>query len=282
MPTKKHYPVQRTISVAQAPGPAANIAIAKVGNLLSQVNHRLYRESRTYECSVTIDGNVADATTVDVYALADTWYLKGALKLAKMAWDESNAEEIAMNNGHVARWNDFRINDGVSGAASLQAVQFARSTLNPLQITDGEFQLSLVVDQAGTGRNFGLGAASASTYAIFEEYDNQPGTSADPEIPSTGPYSGLLPNLEVQAAEAISDRGNLPPYRQDAYGSAIWVKVGTLHLASGRQRLSTGNFVAPLGMIVLSGVGTIGDAADMQINVRSGDYKGVMSHSMLE
>lgn len=282
MPSKKHYPVQRIISVAQAPGPAANVAVAKVGNLLSQVNHRLYRQSRTYECSVTIDGNVADATTVDVYALADTWYLKGALKLAKSAWDMSNAEEIAMNNGNVARWSDFRIRDDIASSADLNAVQFSRGTLNPLQITTGEFYSSLVEDQTGVSRNFSLGAGTATVYSIFEEYDNQPGTSSDPTVPSTGPYSGLLPNTSATAAEAISERGNLPPYDETGYGSAIWVKVGTLHLASGRQRLSTGNFVAPLGMIVLSGVGTIGEAADMQITVRSGDYKGVMSHSMLE
>ena len=231
---------------------------------------------------MTIDGNVADATTVDVYALADTWYLKGALKLAKMAWDESNAEEIAMNNGNKARWSDFRINDGISGAAALFPVQFDKGTLNPTQFTAGEFYFSQVVDQAGVSRSFTLGTPSAAEYDIFEEYDNQPGTSADPEVPSTGPYSGLLPNLSVAAAAHVSDAGNLPPYNQDGYGNAIWVKVGTLHLASGRQRLSTGFFPAPCGFVAFVGVGTIGDAADMQITVKGGDYKGVMSHSMLE
>lgn len=279
---KKHYPVQRTISVAQAPGVPSNIGVCQIANKLSQVNHRLYRESRTYECSVTIDGNVADATTVDVYALADTWYLKGALKLAKQAWDKSNAEEIAMNDGNVARWSDFRVDNGISTAASLQAVQFARTSLGAVQMTGGEFDKSLVVDQTGTGKNFSLGAASSIAYDMFEEYDRQPGTSADPEVPSTGPYSGLLPNLSTLAAAAISDRGNLPPYEQDGYGTAIWVKVGTLHLASGRQRLSTGNFVAPLGMVVLEGIASIGVSADIQITIRGGDYKGVMSHSMLE
>jgi hypothetical protein len=282
MPSKKHYPVQRTISIAQAPGPAANIGYTNAARSLSRVNHRLYRESRIYDCSVTIDGNVADATTVDVYALADTWYLKGALKLAKMAWDESNSEEIAMNNGNVARWSDFRINDGISGAGDMLPVQFDKATLNPNQITDGEFIFSKVVDQAGVSRSFTLGNPSASEYGIFDEYDLQPGTSADPELPSTGPYSGLLPNLSAAAADHISDDGNLPPYRQQGYGDAIWVKVGTLHLATGRQRLSTGFFSAPMGHIALVGVGTIGDAADIQLTVKGGDYKGVMSHSMLE
>ena len=100
-------------------------------------------------------------------------------------------------------------------------------------------------------------------------------------MPSTGPYTGLLPNLETAAAAAISDSGNNPPYNAAGYGNGVWVKVGTLHLASGRQRLSTGFFTAPLGAIVLTGVGTI-PGADLSISVKSGDYKGVMSHSMLE
>lgn len=280
MPNKKHYPVQRTISVEQD-SPAANNLEIETSRLLSQINHRLYRESRTYECSVQIDANVADATTVDVYALADTWYLKGALKLAKSAWDISNAEEIEMNNGNVARWNDFRIDAGINAAAQAKAVQFARNSLVPTQFTAGQFNLARVVDQAGTNRAFTLGNASATYYSIFDEYDAQPGTSSDPEVPSTGPYSGLLPNLEAGAAEAISSFGREPPYSADGYSAGIWVKVGTLHLASGRQRLSTGNFMAPMGKIVLTGVGFLTEP-DITVTVKSGDYKGVMSHSMLE
>ena len=268
--------------VAQAPGPAANFGEVYVPRLLSQVNHRLYRDSRMYTCSVSIDSNLADATTVDVYALADTWYLKGALKLAKSAWDASNAEEIAMNNGHTARWNDFRIDAGISGAAQMLAVQFNQSSLGASQITDGEFDLSQVVDQAGASRSFTVGTPSVLEYNVFDEYDRQPGTNTDPTIPSNGPYSGLLPNLSTAAAAHISDAGNNPPYKADGYGNAIWVKVGTLHLAAGRQRLSTGFFPAPMGMIVLEGVGTIGDQADVSVEVKGGDYKGVMSHSMLE
>ena len=277
---KKHYPVQRMISVEQDL-PAANLMEVDTAQLLSQINHRLYRQSRTYECSVQIDANVADATTVDVYALADTWYLKGALKLAKAAWDKSNAEEIEMNDGNVARWNDFRVDPNIAGAAQAKAVQFNKGNLTKLQFTDGQFALSRVVDQAGTNRNFTLSLAGAGSYDMFAEYDAQPGTSDDPGVPSTGPYTGLLPNLEPGAAAAISAFGSEPPYKADGYGDAIWVKVGTLHLAAGRQRLSTGTFTAPMGHIVLAGVGFLTEP-DIQLTVRGGDYKGVMSHSMLE
>lgn len=282
MAQKKHYPVQKRLNVAQAAGPVANIGLIYTPRRLSQINHRLYRDSRTYTCSVSIDANLSDATTVDVYALADTWYLKGALKLAKSAWDASNAEEIAMNNGHLARWSDFRIDGGIAGAADLNAVQFNQTSLGASQFLDGEFDLSAVVDQTGLNRVFTLGTPSAGEYNIFDEYDRQPGTNTDPTVPSNGPYSGLLPNLSAAAAQHISDAGNNPPYKADGYGNAIWVKVGTLHLAAGRQRLSTGFFPAPMGMIVLEGIAAIGDNADINVEVKGGDYKGVMSHSMLE
>lgn len=276
---KKHYPVQRVISLKQDEPVAANAKV-DLSKVLSQINHRLYRESRTYECSVQIDANVADDTTVDVYALADTWYLKGALKLAKMAWDESNAEEIAMNGGKVARWNDFRV-AALASFSDLKAVQFTQNNLIAASFNAGQFDLATVVDQAGQTRSFSLDTGTATSYGIFEQYDNQSGTSADPQIPSTGPYTGLLPNLETAAAEAISEHGSEPPYNAAGYGSAIWVKVGTLHLASGRQRLSTGNFIAPLGKVALKGVGFL-DNPDIQVTIKAGDYKGVMSHSMLE
>lgn len=279
---KKHYPVQKRLNVAQpSTGPAANLGVVHVPRRLSQVNHRLYRDSRTYTCSVSIDSNLADATTVDVYALADTWYLKGALKLAKSAWDASNAEEIAMNNGHLARWSDFRIASGINGASDMRSVQFTRDILTPTEFTAGEFTSSAVVDQAGATRTFTLGTPAATEYSIFEEYDRQPGTNTDPSVPATGPYSGLLPNLSTAAAQHISDDGNEPPYNATGYGNAYWIKVGTLHLASGRQRLSTGFFPAPMGMIVLEGIAALTNA-DINVEVKGGDYKGVMSHSMLE
>lgn len=149
---KKHYPVQRVISLKQDEPVAANAKV-DLSKVLSQINHRLYRESRTYECSVQIDANVADDTTVDVYALADTWYLKGALKLAKMAWDESNAEEIAMNGGKVARWNDFRV-AALASFSDLKAVQFTQNNLIAASFNAGQFDLATVVDQAGQTRSF--------------------------------------------------------------------------------------------------------------------------------
>jgi hypothetical protein len=281
MGTKKHYPIQRKLNVEQL-APATADAYMSVSKLLSQVNHRLYRQSRVYECSVSIDANVADATTVDVYALADTWYLKGALKLAKAAWDASNSEEIAMNGGRVARWNDFRVTPGLTGFQELRAVQFRQATLAQVAFIAGQFNDSQVVDQVGVTRTFSMGDTNPATqFGIIDEYDAQSGTDSDPENPSTSPYNGLLPNQDAAAAQAISEFGSEPPYNANGYQRGVWVKVGTIHLAAGRQRLSTGFFKAPLGLIALRGVGFL-SAPDITVEVKGGDYKGVMSHSMLE
>ena len=281
MARNTRYPCQKQISIAQPPGPAAANVTIDVPAVLSQVNHRLYRQSRYYECSLTIDSNVEDGTTVDVYALMDTWWTQKALQLAKKAWDESNAEEKAMLNGKVSRWNDFRVEPGLSGFGGTLANQFSRSSLAAAPFTAGEFDPSLVVDQDGLSRTFTWGAPDPTTYSLFDEYNRTGNTSSDPEVPATGAYSGLLPNLEAGAAAALQERGNLPPYDPTNYGGGFWVKVGTLHLSPGRQRLSTGFFTAPCGMIAMTGVGWLSDP-DIQVTVKRGDYKGVHAPSMLE
>jgi len=277
---QKRYPVQRKISVANTTGVPQPNAVISVSESLSKVNHRLYRFARDYEVSITLDSNLADGTTIDVYALANTWWTQKATHLAKTAWDESNAEELKMLKGKKARWNDFRIAHGVVTADVLTPVQF-KSDFSGVNFTAGEFDLSSVVDQAGVTRTFTWANTPAPTeFSVMDEYDRSGNTSVDPTTPAAGPYTGLLPNLEAGAAAALQDDGNNPPYNATTYGVGIWVKVATLHLAAGRQKLSSGFFTAPCGLIALPGVAAIGP--DIQIEVRSGDYKGVRSSPMME
>lgn len=279
--SSKHYPVQRQISITHPSGPVAPRALLDVASVLSQTNHRLYRQGRYYECSLTIDSNVANDTTVDVYALCDTWMVQKAWQMGKAAFDASNAEEKEMLNGRIARWNDFRVGAHVSGASGLEPTNFLKGTLAPTQLTEGEFQDSMVVDQAGVTKTFSWGTPTAARYSLIEEYDASGNTNWDPTYPATGPYNGLLPNLETGAAEALQADGNKPPYDAEDIGQAIWVKVGTIHLSAGRQRLSTGFFTAPCGLIVLDGVAFL-DNPDMQVEVKKGDYKGVHAPTMME
>ena len=283
MPMKKHYPVIRRLTVGATEAPFNLNGIIDVPRLMSQVNHRLYRQSRVYETSVTVDADLPDATTIEVFALADSWWTMKALQLAKTAWDESNAEELKMLGGKKARWSDFRVLHGVASPEELVARQFA-SNLNPVQFTAGEFTPSRVVDQAGVTREFTwANTPAADEYSIYAEYDRSGNTDVDPTTPATGPYTGLLPNLEADAAAALQQVGNEPPYNATQYPSGIWIKIATLHLGAGRQRLSTGFFNAPCGLVVLKNYGTAGIGnLDVQVEVKKGDYKGISAKSMLE
>jgi len=285
--SKKHYPVQRTTGLTWSGGPLPANFMIDGPKVLSQTNHRLYRQSRYYEMSVTIDTDLPDGSTVDVYALADTWMVQKAYHMAKMAWDESNAEEKEMLNGKVARWNDFRVKHGLvltGGIEDVLATNFLKRTLSATPFSIGQFDPSQVVDQAGTARDFSWGDPSASSYSIIEEYDASGNTSQDPQNPATGSYTGLLPNLEAGAATALQGIGRSPPYDANDIGQAIWIKVGTLHLGTGRQRTSTGFFTAPCGFVALAGAGTIiGDnQVEISCEFKRGDYKGVHAPSMLE
>jgi len=277
----KHYPVLRECMLTQ-PLPAGNRVFADVPKFLSQINHRLYRQSRVYEVSVSIDADLPDNASLDVYALADIWMVHNALKMAKSAWDESNAEELEMLNGKVARWNDFRVVNGVAGTGAYEATSFLKGNLNPTSFTTGEFRNSIVADQTGTTRGFTWGVPTAGFYSIIEEYDASGNTSLDPTNPATGAYSGLLPNLSATAAQALQAEGNAPPYDANDIGQNIWIKVGTLHLGPGRQRLSTGFFKAPCGMVIVDGAGVAEYNGNLSIEVKAGDYKGVKAPSMLE
>lgn len=285
--SKKHYPVQRTTGLTWTGGPVPANFMIDGPKVLSQTNHRLYRQSRYYEMSVTLDTDLPDGSTVDVYALADTWMVQKAYHMAKMAWDESNAEEKEMLNGKVARWNDFRVKHGLvlaGGIEDVLATNFLKSTLSATPFTIGQFDPAQVVDQSGTARDFSWGNPSASSYSIIEEYDASGNTSQDPTTPATGSYTGLLPNLEAGAAVALQGIGRNPPYDANDIGQAIWIKVGTLHLGAGRQRTSTGFFTAPCGFVALRGAGTIiGDnQVEISCEFKRGDYKGVHAPSMLE
>jgi len=227
---------------------------------------------------------VSEGTTVDVYALSDTWMVQKSLQMAKMAWDESNAEELEMLNGKIARWNDFRVSAGVAGTSIYRPVFYSDDNLTPLAYTVGEFDLAEVVDQSGVTRTFTWDneAPLATEYSIIGEYDKSGNTSSDPTNPASGPYTGLLPNLDAGAADALQNNGNLPPYNANSLGIGHWVKVATLHLGTGRQRLSSGYFTAPSGLIIVDGVGIAEYNGQISLEVKRGDYKGVHAPSMLE
>ena len=287
--SKKRYAVQRHIETRDALISTSNINIMDVPQYLSKVNHRLYRQSRSYRCKI----NVTKPTTrgmVDVYALRDTWFLQKAYQMAKDTFDKNTAEERSgMSPKSIARWQDFRINihpkAGVTYNDLKPAIRDDTLTLQDLSI--GEFELSLVHKEDGTAMSFGLFDITNSRWSIVDEYDTAANTDESPED-ETGlnlsAYSGLDDDNQDASRQHLSTAGNAPPYdSNDLNGSRLFRKVATIGGDNSQtgltNKLTTGFFDAPLGAILLV---TADSPGSIELEVQAGDYKGVHAETYID
>ena len=273
-----------TLGVALPSAPDTNLLI-RADKLLSNVNHRLYRQSRVYQCKVDIDADLADGDFVKVYALADTWYNMKAYQLAKRTFDENSMEESSMLGATKARWNDFRVDHGDTIQQELEAIQFIGST--GTRFTAGEYLMTEVTDAAGTAHTFRWVGTGGNTYNIIDEYDATGNTDANPTTAITGvAYDGLTDELDDAQIDHLTDDGNNPPYANSTLENSAWVLIGTLYIrAAGTNKLSTGYFNAPCGLIRIDTGGALNAQTiteNITMEVKAGDYKGVHAPSYLE
>ena len=284
----KHYPVQRHIRLAEGANPQSNNAtmLVRVDRELSRVNHRLYRQSRVPSCKISIDANVAAGTGVDVYVLRDTWMNQKAYQLAKQEFDNNAVQEREQLGTMTARWNDFRVNMGLSSFAELDAVIEGETTATKM-FGVGEYELSKVTDATGTVNTFRWLGSGANTFNIIDEFDttgNAPVTPPNATIRAA--YGELEDQMDDDMSAHLSQDGNAPPYDQSVINNDILVRVARLvNDGTGTSKLSTGFFNAPCGFIILEGVGggtsvTLDSAITLE--VQAGDYKGVKAPSYLE
>lgn len=288
--TPDYYPVQRRIPLGTtdaAQGHLGGTTVGDCGKMLSIANRRLYRYGNCYRMKIDLDPSVANtaAFDVEVFALRNTWDVQRAYALAKKVYDEAYADELKnTGSANVARWRDFRVNDGVAGAIDLHPCVYDNATLANTVTDDGEFQLS-AVDVGGTEKNFTWGNAGGTTIDIKTEWIQAGRTGADPNVVSTNaPYEGVNSDgmSDIEQGNLGAD-GNNPPYSQDALSDQL-VRVATLRYEpapDGMQRLSTGFFDAPCGLFVLkttAGVNTTN--GNYVLTIQGGDYKGVMAHGM--
>jgi hypothetical protein len=286
----EYYPVQRQIQLATtAQSSRFNLDVARQ---LSVVNHRLYRQGKTYQVKIDLD-NRADVALgpaqYDVYALTDTWYVQKAWQLARAQYLRSTADERAnMSRQQIARWEDFRVTSGVGSAAVIVPYQYSE-TLGGATNTAGEFVTSTIVLEDGTTqRSFTWGSTpSASEYSMLQEYSKSGDTDAAPSsIPANKAYSGSEDLNETQMDE-LADAGNNPPYNATTFSDNVWVKVATLDNSgtgnpgdSSHARMSTGFFNAPCGLVVI--VPSIAHtlAGELSMTVKAGQYKGTAAMNM--
>ena len=284
----KRYAVQRHIEIQNLVTDGSKNYL-DVPKFLSECNHRLYRQSRVYRCKINHMGDPTDRGSVDVYVLRDTWMLQKAYQMAKDAYDKNMTEERAdISKSNMARWQDFRIVTAPAGSGYTQLLPQIRanSTLNSTTLSNGEFANSQVYKEDGTAMTFGL-YANSQRWSIVEEYDKTADVDSDPANTVSGsdinPYGALDDDNQQAARNHLQVDGNSPPYDPNSLdGDKLFRKVGTIGARGGAQRLSTGFFDAPLGIIVL--VPTDIDASDdlYELEVQSGDYKGVHGAEYIE
>jgi len=255
-----------------------------VSDVMSKINHRLYRMTRKYNVDVKIH-NPEIAGQVDVYCLNNTWMLNKAVAFARQAYEKAVKEEKKALGKQLARWHDFRLNlnpsDGGNTAyTSLNPMHVNADTLAIQLLTSGDFELSVARDEdTNLSYKFGLWE-SGSQYNILKEYSRRGSTEDSPDdIEFIAPYDAIDDELQSTTFTELQTQGNEPPYDKDNMGdAALFRHVGTLFTDNnGRQKLSTGTFCAPLGLVVVQ---KRGGAPIVCIHAKKGDYKGLASEAM--
>lgn len=291
--TPDYYPVQRTIPLSGTSAANGQIVsgtmVADAGRLLSQSNRRLYRYGMNYRIKLDLDVSEAVAVgfNVEVFALRNNWDVQRAFALAKEAYDKAVADELDMTQ--PARWSDFRVSDGVTGAVDLHPVTIDNASLAESVDASGEHTLSLV-DRGGSGVNFSWGLANATNISIRDEWIQSGNTANDPTTPLTSaPYDGLTAdNMSDIEIAGLTNQGNEPPYRATSDGDLLY-RVGTLRYepatptGTGLQKLSTGFFDAPCGLFVIKVSGGINlNAGSVVMTAQAGKYKGIAAEKMCQ
>lgn len=290
---KKYYPVIRKFDIT---GGSQEFTICDTMKSLSRLNHRLYRQTRIPTVNVRLRQDSA-LVAVDVYALRTDWMLCNSVKMAFEQYQKATSETRAMmSDKQIARWEDFRINHGMSPVNEAAPLLYTYAlTGSPVAIgrspmTTGEFELSEVEDDSGVIHTFTLGSAASNEYNIISEYDKAADTDDGPANTVTlgsVPYEGLDDDITVSTFQDLEQRGNSPPYDSDSLQpDSPWIRVGTVGVGAAHSTLSTGQFEAPLGLVLLggytyAGAGESSEEGNISIEVKAGDYKGVHAPSMV-
>lgn len=278
----KHYPVVRSAPISS--GAAAN-TLVDGARFLSVLNRRLYRYGRNYSMKVDVRPDYA-GPAIEVFALRDDWAVQKAFQMAYQQYlDNTIDERERMSSDMIARWEDFRVQDGLT-----LPVNAARPVLHQVSggasiLNAGEFEFSNVVDSGNTKRTFTWGTPGLTQYGILQEYDKAGNAQLNPSsTPSDLPYADIETDVNEDTGDDLKTDGNAPPYDQTGVNAASpWVRIAVLGSgAAGQQKLSSGFFTAPCGLILLKGFTETSEAYSVEIEAKSGDYKGVHAPSMLE
>ena len=279
--TKKHYPVVKGSPISG--GGSAN-TLVDTARFLSVLNRRLYRYGRNYNVKIDVRHDYA-GPAIEVFALRDDWAVQKAFQVAyKQYLKNTDDERKNLASGQVARWEDFRCRDGVTLAHNDARPVMHTPSGSDTVLNAGEFTFTQVVDASGTAKTFTWGAAAADRYSILAEYDKMGNAHVDPQSrPLDAPYVDIDSEVNEATHDELQSAGDAPPYDQNGVNSGFpWVRIAVLGGTAGTQKLSSGFFTAPCGLVLLKGYGGATSSYEAELEVKTGDYKGVHAPSMLE
>ena len=253
------------------------------------MNNRMYRQGHVYKCSLEMTPQVAvqnSGVKLEVFALNDNWLNQEAWRLGKETWDAKYEDEMEkFPDKQRARWRDFRVASGST------AIEMSPNTIDLPSDTGQRTSsgpgvstpIAAVVDKVGTIMDFSWGAPSGTTYSIVSEMQ-EGGYNKETTSPTTStggePYAGLTADSSDAEGNLYQTLGKEPPYGLGANTFNPFVQVATLgfsqDVAAGAWKLSTGNFMAPCGILLVRYVNQAQDLAlDFKLTVADGNYQGV-------
>lgn len=258
-----------------------------LSDTMSKINHRLYRMTRKYFVDVKLHNPATVGGQVDVYVLNNTWMLDKAVAYARAAYEKSVKEEKKLLGKQLARWHDFRINlnpsdGGVTAYTALNPMAIKADNMTAVAMTAGDFQNSVSRDEdTNASYSFGLWEGG-SQYNIIKEYGKSGSTEDSPDdIEIAAPYEAIDDETSTTTFVELQQQGNEPPYDKDNMNDQnLFRHVGTLFAdTNGNQKLSTGTFCAPLGLVVFVNGGE-GGPTQVCVHMKKGKYKGLASEAM--
>ena len=281
---KRYYPVQRMTRLRDLTAASAGMRLIEYDRLVSTMNRRQYRQSRVPSMKIDVDVGTAHASAgIEVYALRNTWDLHGAYRMAMKQYYNAMKEELANAPGGKTRWMDFRVQVGIGADLLVPVVHDEPSTpagaFADVRLDDGDFSYSSVYDSAGTQKTFVTGdTPTASQYSIITEWSRSNKVQESPaSVSTTLPYRDIQEDTDENNYDLVKAIGDQPPYQASA-DTDVWHKVGVLRTgAAGEQKLTTGFFDAPLGIVVLvsSAFTDVVSTHPITVTFQAGDYKGI-------
>ncbi|AXH73556.1 MAG: putative replicase [Circoviridae sp.] len=277
---------QRRINYAWASGAVGTIV--DIGQSLSLVNHRLYKQNRVYYARVGWIGTNAPVApaphSMTIKCAQNNWQIRKAFAFAQSNYWKSYRDELNNANVKPGRWNQFTVDYEVAGGLA---------TMLPDQIAGGtaEWNDSEVRDltHATNTLQFALlgGTVAGVEYGILDRYDISADTEQDspPAASTAAPYASIHGDeVDSASAEILQEHGDNPPYnpvtlqhQEQRFEIAPGTVAGVVNFPHFTPWIEV-----PCGLIELTpnSVGTEFNGNLFCVELAPGPYKGVLAEAM--